>query len=106
LNTAVPPVQLSPLHAAVTGANIVNYWATEGSASSWRFELFADLNALKNVSAARYQISSNHGVISVKGVENFEVYSVLGQQQNTKAALKSGVYFVKVNDYTQKYILK
>jgi hypothetical protein len=107
LSTDLIPVQLSPLHAAETGADIVNYLDGAGSASAWRFEYVGSgLNALKNVSAARYQIASNHGVITVKGVENFEVYSVLGQQQNTKVALKSGVYFVKVNNYTQKYILK
>ena len=58
------------------------------------------------VSKSEYLIRLANGIVKVDGAENFEVYSVTGQKQNTKTSLKSGVYIVKINDYTQKVIVK
>lgn len=97
----------APLHAAQSGLNILNYVAGVGSASAWKFEYVMESpSAVKPVSAFTYRVRTLNNIITVDGVDNFEVYSVLGQKQNIKNELKSGVYFVKANNATQKVVLK
>ncbi len=52
------------------------------------------------------RISVTDGVITVEGVENFEVFSITGQKQDIKSSLKAGIYIVKVGDVAQKVIVK
>ncbi len=51
-------------------------------------------------------VSVNNGIITVKGVKDFEVYSLAGQQINAKQALQAGVYIVKVKDTAVKVVVK
>ncbi len=51
-------------------------------------------------------VSVNNGIITVKGVENFEVFSLAGQQVNAKQKLQAGVYIVKLNDAALKVVVK
>lgn len=61
---------------------------------------------LKDTKAETISVSVNNGVITVAGADNFEVYSIDGQKQNTKSALQGGVYLVKANGATQKVVVK
>ncbi len=51
-------------------------------------------------------ISVNNGIITVKGVDNFEVFSLAGQQVNAKQKLQAGIYIVKVKGAARKVIVK
>lgn len=101
------PYRVAPLHAQEIGSEIMNYSAGVGSASAWVFEFVKEEStALKSVEAFTYTVRTTNNIITVDGVENFEVYSVLGQKQNVKRTLNRGVYVVKVNNKTQKVVLK
>ncbi len=52
------------------------------------------------------RISVVNRVITVEGVENFEVFSITGQKQDRKSTLKAGIYIVKVGNVAQKVIVK
>lgn len=97
----IKPTSLDPIHAQQTNADIVNWNNTAGSASAWVFD-FA-LESLKvptanaEVSTTNYIVRSNNGIITVDGVDNFEVYSVTGQKQNINSRLQAGAYLVKIN---------
>ena len=45
-------------------------------------------------------------IITIDGVDNFEVYSATGQKLNRKMRLSTGVYIVRFNDYVQKVVHK
>lgn len=98
---------VDPLHAQYTGAHIVNWMSGAGSASAWLIEFVKeDPNAVKTVSAQKYNVRTMNNMITVDGVENFEVYSIVGQKQNIHSKLNAGVYVVKVNNFIQKVVLK
>ena len=59
-----------------------------------------------NLINSTYVIKAINGIVKVDGAEDFEVYSVTGQKQNKQAQLKSGIYIVKIRDYSQKVIVK
>lgn len=99
-------VDTDPLHAA-GNTNILNWLDYAGSASAWLFEFVKEeATALKNVTSNKYDVRAANGLITVAGVENFDVYSITGQKQNHKAPLMAGVYIVKVNGYVKKVMLK
>ena len=108
--TVVPNVmtRLAPLHAASAGSNIVNWESGVGSASAWYFEYATTeyLNALNNLDDSTYKVRVSEGVVTVDGVENFDIYSTTGQKQNHKAALKAGVYVIKVNNMSKKLVIR
>ena len=103
-----PTTATNPLHAAASSLVILNYAGVAGSASAWRIEFVKEetISAVETVNANYYHINTNNGIITVDGVDKFEVYSVVGQKQNIKSTLKSGVYFVRVNNLIQKVIVK
>lgn len=88
----------------------------ENSLISWYFVVAPESatnyqNAListgvSDVNKSDYSINTVNRTITVEGVNNFEVYSVTGQKQNREKALQSGVYLVKIKDFTQKVIVK
>ncbi len=51
-------------------------------------------------------ISVNNGIITVKGVEDFEVYSLAGQQVNANRKLQAGIYLVKVKETAVKVVVR
>lgn len=61
---------------------------------------------LSNNLSERFDISVNNGMISVKGCDSFDVYSIAGQKQNTRLPLASGAYIVKANNFVQKVLVK
>ena len=95
-----------PLHAAAAGTHIVNWLADAGSASAWIFEFARETTDVKNLLPFTNKIRTANGIITIDGVENFEVYSITGQKQNHKQRLVTGVYIVKVNNSVQKVVLK
>ena len=103
--TITYPVE--PLYAAHTGSNIVNRLNAVGSASSWIFDYAKTtwISALKQVDESIYKVHVNAGIVTIDGIENFEVYSITGQKQNHKAALEGGVYVVKINNSSKKIII-
>lgn len=99
--------RVSPLHAAETGSVIVNYNDGAGSASAWMFEfVMEEATAVKNVEAFNYRVRTTNHIITVDGVDKYEVYSILGQKQNIKNTLSSGVYFVKINNAIKKVVVE
>ena len=95
------------------------YFATDpgvNSQISWYFVVAPEsltnyqtaliISGVSDVNKSDYRISTVNRTITVEGVNNFEVYSVTGQKQNRERALQSGVYLVKINDFTQKVIVK
>lgn len=98
---------LAPLHAQQTNSDIVNWLNGAGSASAWLFEFASETPvAVKRIVSDKYLVRTANNRITVDGDENFEVYSILGQRQNIKTQLKAGVYVVKVNNYTQKVVIR
>lgn len=107
----IKPASLNALHAQESGSHIVNWAGDAGTASAWVFDYamettVADATALNQTEKSEYRISTVNRTITVEGVNNFEVYSVTGQKQNRERALQSGVYFVKIGDFTQKVMVK
>ena len=98
--------ETDPLHAAADGIHIVNWLADAGSASAWIFEFAGETTDVKNLLPFTNKIRTANGIITIDGVENFEVYSITGQKQNHKQRLLTGVYIVKVNNSVQKVVLK
>lgn len=104
----IKPGSLAPIHAAQSGTSLLNWDSGAGSASAWVFEFVKEeaISALKNTSATNFVVRTKQGIVTIDGVDNFDVYSVLGQKQNRTKALKSGVYFIKVKNATQKFVIK
>ena len=106
----IKPTSVNALHAQADGSHIVNWAGDAGTASAWVFDYALETSKLPTsnagVSATSYIVRSNKGIITVDGVDHFEVYAVTGQKQNPHAPLKSGVYIIKIRDYTQKVIVK
>ena len=95
----------APLHAA-SNTNILNYSAGEGSASAWVFEFAGETTGVRNVFPSENKIRITDNLITIDGIENFEVYSVTGQKYNHQNRLTTGIYIVKFNNYVQKVIVK
>ena len=95
-----------PLHAAYDGTEILNWLAGEGSASAWIFEFVGESTGLINLFPAENKIRTTNNIITVDGIDNFDVYSATGQKQNHRARLATGVYIVRFNNYVQKVVLK
>ncbi len=95
-----------PLHAAAANSDIVNWLADAGSASAWIFEFAGETTGVKNVFPAENKIRTINNIITIDGVDNFEVYSATGQKLNRKARLATGVYIVRFKNYVQKVVLK
>ena len=97
----------APLHAAQDGTNILNWLADAGSASAWIIEFAGETTGVKNTQfPAENKIRTINNIITIDGVDNFEVYSATGQKLNRKMRLSTGVYIVRFNDYVQKVVLK
>ncbi len=95
-----------PLHAAYDGTEILNWLAGEGSASAWIFEFVGESTGLINLFPVENKIRTTNNIITVDGIDNFDVYSATGQKQNHRARLATGVYIVRFNNYVQKVVLK
>lgn len=101
------PVRVNPLHAAQSGSVILNWYAGVGSASAWSFELaFEEPSALSTIKTNDYVVRVNNGIISVNGIENFDVYSTVGQKLNKYATLSAGIYLVKIGNTKIKVLVK
>lgn len=77
-----------------------------GVAYDFVVELLSSGTGLNDTNANTLSIRVNNGLISVDGVEKFDVYSVSGQRLNAASALQSGVYIVKANNAVQKVLVK
>jgi hypothetical protein len=104
----IKPSTASALHAQEAGANIVNWAGVAGSASAWVFDLaMQEPKVLTSVQKTEtgYRILVNNGVITVEGVDAYEVYSLTGQRQPHNVTLQKGVYIVKSQEFTVKIAL-
>lgn len=61
---------------------------------------------ISNITDNNYAVCINDGVITVKGIDNFEVYSITGQKQNHNSPLQKGAYIVKVKNSSQKVVIR
>lgn len=89
----------------VTTANSMLAWyfiVEPGSMSNYSFTT-GNVNIPAN---AQYIIRTNNKVITVDGVENFEVFSISGQKQNKTQALESGIYIVRIQNQAFKVNVK
>ena len=95
-------------------SNFFNVASTAGAtlarnASTWstfRVSPYSSTGVNKNNDASALSVRISNRVISVDGIDNFEVYSISGQQMNHKAALQNGVYIVKAGEAVQKVLVK
>ncbi len=99
------------------GEHTIEVWFnTDGSAGSeWdsnkgnnfksKFTKKGKLTGLDKITLKK-RISVVNRVITVDGVEEFEVFSITGQKQDRKSTLKAGIYIVKVGNVAQKVIVK
>lgn len=101
---------LRDIHAQQAGADIVNWNDGVGSSSAWIIDFVKDESnsptGISNTAENQFNILINDGKVSVSGVEEFEIYTISGQQVNTNQRLEKGVYIVKVNETIQKVIVK
>lgn len=89
----------------VTTANSMLAWyfiVEPGSMSNYSFTT-GNVNIPAN---AQYIIRTINKVITVDGVENFEVFSISGQKQNKTQALESGIYIVRIQNQSFKVNVK
>ncbi len=93
-------------------ARYVRITGTYGSANDdfhvVEMQVFASNSStdIINKEVSNVKISVSNGIISVLGVENFEVFNVAGKQMNSEKPLSAGVYLVKANNLVQKVIVK
>jgi hypothetical protein len=85
---------------------IVGWYDETNPNSAWRFDATSDNTSVKELTVRKLNIRSNNGIITVDGVDNFEVFSVMGQRLNVNAVLNKGVYIIKTKKITQKYIVR
>lgn len=52
-----------------------------------------------------FQVLVSNGRVSVPGIKTFEIYSVTGQKQNIRQPLSNGLYILKIDESTQKFIV-
>ncbi len=63
-------------------------------------------SAINNTSNEDVKIIVNDGFLSVFGVENFKVYTTNGMLVNADKQLQAGIYILKSNSYTTKFIVR
>lgn len=88
--------------------------ATANSMLAWYFivnpaSLSNNSSTTGNVNATantKYTICTTKKVITVDGVENFEVFSIIGQKQNKTQALENGIYIVRIQNQAFKVNVK
>lgn len=103
------PTGVNALHAQQTGSHIVNWAGNAGSASAWMFEFVAETAKVVTSTThpeATYRVMVQDGIITVDGVESFEIYALTGQRQPLNVALQAGVYIVKTNAFTAKVMVR
>lgn len=87
--------------------NVMNWTGGPYDNSSWKIIPVPDTStSTKDVENTQFKIAINNGVISVDGVNSFELYSISGQKVNEIAAQSSGVYILKVNEFYKKVIIR
>lgn len=89
----------------VTTANSMLAWyfiVETGSMSNYSFTT-GNVNIPAN---AQYIIRTINKVITVDGVENFDIFSISGQKQNKAQALESGIYIVRIQNQAFKVNVK
>ena len=80
-------------------------WDVAGNASHWTLEFVKEdvmtgVNTQLNQPA--YTIRTVNNVITVDGVENFDVFSISGQKLNKLQSVRSGLYIVKIGNQSFK----
>ncbi|MBN2767079.1 MAG: hypothetical protein JXR27_11960 [Paludibacteraceae bacterium] len=88
----------------VTTANSMLAWyfvVEPGSLTNYNFT-----TGNVNTPNVKYIIRTANKVITVDGVENFEVFSINGQKQNKTQALESGIYIVRIQNQAFKVNVK
>ncbi len=98
----------NPLHAQKANSVIVSWGGTAESPSAWVFDFVKEtlINGIEDITDAGLSIVVANGKINVLGVDNFSIFTITGQRVNANQVLKAGVYVVKVNNATQKVIVK
>lgn len=89
----------------VTTANSMLAWyfiVEPGSMSNYSFTT-GNVNTPAN---AQHIIRTTNKVITVEGVENFDIYSISGQKLNKMQALESGIYVVRIQNQSFKVNVK
>jgi hypothetical protein len=99
------------LHAQATGSHMVTYQGSAGSASAWAFDFVKEETKIStgtnhNLMQQTYIIRTTNKVITVDGVENFDIFSISGQKQNKTQALESGIYIVRIQNQAFKVNVK
>ncbi len=100
------------LHAQESQSVIVAWPGGVGSSSAWKFDFVKVTNksggetALNSVNDVRNSVVVVNGVITVSGVDSFEVYSLAGQKVNANQQLQAGVYIVKTTGFACKVVVK
>ena len=106
----IKPTSVAAIHAQEAGSHIVNWAGDAGSASAWVFDYAMETPSVPtgfaNQTKPFEKIRIKNGIVNVDGVDNFELFSVTGQRHSIHTPLKSGVYVVKIQDYSQKVIVK
>ena len=89
----------------VTTANSMLAWyfiVEPGSQSNYSFTT----GNVNTPASAQYIIRTANKVITVDGVENFEVFSISGQKLNKMQALERGIYIVRIQNQSFKVTVK
>lgn len=76
------------------------------SMTAWYFVENSPITAIGNVEAAKNNVFVNNGIITVEGVDKFDVYNLSGQKVDAKNKLQQGVYIVKTNKFTKKVVVR
>lgn len=71
---------------------------------SYTFTSTTNVNDVTNTHL--HEITVSNGIITVKGAENFELYSLSGQELNHQQRLNKGVYIVRIGNAVKKVIVK
>lgn len=105
----VNATQYQYLHRS--GSSTIVGWELSAAASQWALQFVEETTAVTtgNTNTAQntqYIIRTNNKVITVDGVENFEVFSINGQKQNKTQALESGIYIVRIQNQAFKVNVK
>lgn len=107
----IKPTSLNAIHAQEAGSEIVNWAGLAGSSSAWVLDFVKEETKIStgtnhNLMQQTYIIRTANKVITVDGVENFEVFSISGQKQNKTQALESGIYIVRIQNQAFKVNVK
>lgn len=105
----VNATQYQYLHRS--GSSTIVGWELSAAASQWALQFVEETTAVTTGNTntahnAQYIIRTNNKVITVDGVENFEVFSISGQKQNKTQALENGIYIVRIQNQAFKVNVK